>query len=208
MEKKIVLKSCNPSEYPDLEVTCKFIKNEDIASYLSSISNENNKFYATKIAPVIAREGKKGEVIHTKLYTCIDGKKYILHEEDGTVKERIMPDGSKKNDMVITNINSTSNEMYVVNVTGFDKKYDSLGYECYKPVLDYRTVTMVPENVIIETAWGDTAVALKGSFIVTYDANSNDYNTVEAAAFYSTYESIPTYVDDKTKTNSKQKKKN
>ena len=34
MEKKIVLKSCSESEYPDLEVTCKYIKNKDIASYL------------------------------------------------------------------------------------------------------------------------------------------------------------------------------
>lgn len=206
MEKKFVLKSCSESEYPDLEVTCKYIKNEDIASYLTTISDDD-KFYATKTACVIAKEGKAGEKVYTKLFTTVGGKKYILHEEDGTVKERVMPDGSKKNDMVVTNVNSTSNERYVVDITGFDKKYKDLGDGFYEPTIDYRMVVRVPENVMIETLWGEPAIALKGSFIVVYDEATNDYNTVEAGAFYSTYETVPTYVDDNAKINSKQKKK-
>ena len=37
------------------------------------------------------------------------------------------------------------------------------------------------------TLWGEPALCLAGSYIVTYNADERDYNTVEKAAFESTY---------------------
>lgn len=38
------------------------------------------------------------------------------------------------------------------------------------------------------TAWGEQALCLKGSYIVTYNAIENDFNTLEKGALESTYE--------------------
>lgn len=51
----------------------------------------------------------------------------------------------------------------------------------------------VLENVIIETAWGSKAVCLAGSYIVTYNASENDFNTVEKGAVASTYQITDSY---------------
>ena len=48
-------------------------------------------------------------------------------------------------------------------------------------------LSQVDENVIIVTAWGSKALCLKGGYIVTYNAEENDYNTLEKGAFESTY---------------------
>ena len=177
---KIVLRSCNPSEYPDLELECKELENEEIGAYLATIS-ESKKTWGYKSAPVAARKGEEGEVIHTVLTTEYEGRKYILSEETGTVKVR---DGHP--DVVVKNISSTSNEEYIVKAAKFASTYTEEG-ELYAPVPEPRLLTEVPETVVITTSWGAKAVCLKGSYIVTYDAATNDYNTLERGAKESTY---------------------
>lgn len=194
MKKKIVLKSLHPAEYDDLVIECKVIPNDKIGEYLETIPEEQ-KFYAYKSAPVLARTGKPGEVIKTYLVTFIDGKGYILSEEENIVKERIVDEktGTKMTDIVVTNESSTSNEEYVVKAQKFYGTYKHIGWvkstkqSIYMPVYDSRLLTKVSENVIIMTSWGAPAVCLAGSYIVTYDAESNDYNTIERGAFESTY---------------------
>ena len=205
MEKKIVLKSCNLSKYPDLEIVCKVIENNQINDYLSTIP-ESEKFIAVKTAPVAIRVGKLGEVVHTELYTVVDGKKYLLQEESNTVCEREMPDGSKCNDIVVTNINSTSNENYVVKANKFFGMYTRLSNGLYAPVPEERQIVRVSENIIIKTAWGTEALCLKGSYIVIYNEKENDFNTLESGAGDSTYDIKPKFIDnDKITTKSKTK---
>ena len=197
MKEKVVLKSVHPEKYPDLVIECRVIQNAEIGAYLEEIrANGAESFYAYKSAPVLARPGKVGEEIKTTLITIVDGKEYILGEEDGVVKERsVQTDNGEvmMSDYVITNNNSTSNEQYIVKAEKFMKTYSHIGYHhlehqfIFTPVYESRLLTQVPENVIIMTSWGAPAVCLAGSYIVTYDAASNDYNTIERGAFESTY---------------------
>lgn len=183
MKEKIILKSAHPEEYADLVIECRVIPNDKIGEYLENIPEER-KFYAYKTGEVKARQGRVGEVIKTTLKTIIEGKEYILSEEENTVKER-----EEGTDIVVTNISSTSNEQYIVKNDKFMKTYSSDTDKCigWVPVYDSRLLTQVDENLIIMTAWGAPAVCLAGSYIVTYDASSNDYNTLEKGAFESTY---------------------
>lgn len=201
MKEKVILKSVNPDQYPDLVIECRVIPNDQIGEYLSSIPDER-KFTAYKSEPVKARSGKVGEIIKTTLKTVIDGREYILSEEESTVKERTytreikMSDGDVLEeqitapDIVITNCCSTSNEEYVVKhqkfMSTYSYEFDGTNIR-FKPRYDSRLLTQVDENVIIITAWGAPAVCLAGSFIVTYDAGTNDYNVIERSAFESTY---------------------
>ena len=191
MKEKIILKSTNPELYPDLEIECRVLQNNEISAYLDTIPEER-KFYASKHAKVRVRLGEKGELIKTVLKTTIDGREYILYEEETTVKERdyeqLTGVMTKKNDVVVTNIESTSNEEYVVRFDKFLNTYD-IGENPneYYPVQDWRLLSQVDENVIIVTAWGSKALCLKGGYIVTYNAEENDYNTLEKGAFESTY---------------------
>ena len=57
----------------------------------------------------------------------------------------------------------------------------------FTPQPDEREVYQVDEDVMIMTAWGEPAVCLKGSYIVVYSAEENDFNTVEEGAIKSTY---------------------
>ncbi len=182
MKVKIILKSMHPEEYPDLEVECKVIPNDKIGEYLATIP-EDRKFYAYKNGVVQARQGQVGEKIHTVLKTFVDGKEYILREEESTVKER-----EEGIDIVVTNISSTSNEQYIVKKDRFFKTYimNNNGID-WTPVDDSRLLTQVDENVMIMTVWGAYAVCLAGSYIVTYNTEENDYNTIEQGAFDSTY---------------------
>lgn len=189
MKEKIVLRSAHPEEYGDLEIEVRVLSNEEISAYLASIPDDK-KFWATKKAKVSARVGIPGEVIKTELITNIDGKEYILSEESNTVLEREQSDGTKEADIVVRNINSTSNEEYIVKYAKFVATYTPDGDE-YIPNPDVRMLTQVPENVMITTAWGARALCLRGSYIVTYDAATNDYNTLEQGAFNSTYEVVP-----------------
>lgn len=191
MKEKIILKSTNPDEYEDLVVECRVIENEEIGDYLSTIP-EDKKFVAYKSAPVIIRDGIEGETILSQLVTEVDGRLYILSEETGTVKVNDMKNGTKSVDKVVKNINSTSNEEYVVKAQKVEDTYDLIGRTStgeleYVPSYDPRHVAEVSENVIIKTAWGSKAICLKGGYIVTYDASSNDYNVIEKGAFNSTY---------------------
>ena len=183
----IVLKSLHPEQYPDKVVRCRVIQNEDINAYVNAISDEKKKV-ATKTAPVEARLGQVGETVHTTLTTVYEGNEYILSEEDNVVGERELEDGTKAPDVVVTNINSTSNEQYVVKANKFSRMYTVNEDGTFTPVPDPRTLTRVSEDVIIMTAWGAPAVCLAGSYIVTYDAANNDFNTIEQGAFDSTYE--------------------
>lgn len=189
MKKNIVLKSTHPEEYPDLVVECRVIENEEIGEYLKNIP-EDRKFVAYKNGTVEARQGIVGEEIITTLKTVIDGKEYILTEEKNTVKER-----NGEVDIVVTNTSSTSNERYVVRREKFLKTYElpsesteenKLGLG-WVPAYDPRVLTQIDENVIIMTLWETPAICLKGSYIVTYNAEENDYNTLEKGAFESTY---------------------
>ena len=186
MFKEIQLKSAHPEEYPDITVNCKVIPNEEIKEYVDSIPEEN-KQVANKVAPVAAREGKEGEVISTFIKCHVDGKEYILGEEQTEVKNR---DG--KNDIVVTNINSTSDESYVVKANKFNETYTPNQDGTFTPVPEERELTKVDENVIIITAWGSEAICLKGSYIVTYNAEENDFNTLEEGAYNATYEEVST----------------
>ena len=197
MFEKIILKSAHPEEYPDLEIVCRVIPNEEIGTYVEEITqNGAESFYAYKSAPVLARSGEVGEVIKTQLVTFVDGREYILSEEENVVKQRTVKTAEGEatmNDIVVTNHNSTSNEEYIVKAEKFLKTYKYIGSkrldhkDVFEPVYDSRLLTQVPENVIIMTSWGAPAVCLAGSYIVTYDSASNDYNTIEKGAFDSTY---------------------
>lgn len=195
MRKEIVLKSCNPKEYGDEVVECRVIENADINAYLATIPEER-KFYATKIAPVTARAGIVGEEIHTTLLTERNGQVYILSEEDNTIREREV-DGTMLPDFVITNVNSTSKEEYIVKAANLIKMYTQNEDGTWTPSPDERLLTQVDEDVIIKTAWGSEAVCLKGSYIVTYNAEENDFNTLEQGAFNSTYKKTATNVKTK-----------
>ncbi len=184
MKEEIILKSTHPEEYSDLTVECRVIPNDKIGEYLDTISEEK-KFYAYKKGSVKARVGKVGEKVKTTLKTIVDGKEYILSEEENIVKER---DGHA--DIVVTNVSSTSNEQYIVKNSKFIETYSPTNDEIigWTPVYDSRMLTQVDENIIIMTAWGAPAVCLAGSYIVTYNADENDYNTLEQGAFNSTYQ--------------------
>lgn len=188
MEKKVVLKSIKPEEYGDEIVTCRVIENADVNAYLATIPEEK-KFSATKVAPVVARPGVVGEVVHTVLLTERNGKVYILSEEDGVVGEREI-DGKMYPDMVITNVHSTSNEQYVVRADKFLRMYIPNEDGTFTPVPDERDFATVDEDIIIKTAWGSDAVCLSGSSVVTYSAEDNDFNTVEQGAEKSTYKRV------------------
>ena len=182
----IVLKSVHPEHYPDKIVKCRVIQNEDIKAYVDSMADEN-KIIASKSAPVNARLGNIGETVHTSLVTNYEGKEYILSEEDNVVGEREMADGTMCPDFVVTNTNSTSNEEYIVKANKFADLYTPNDDGTFTPVPDPRELTKADEDVVIMTAWGAPAVCLAGSYIVTYDANENDFNTLEIGAFNSTY---------------------
>lgn len=186
MFKEIKLKSAHPEEYPDTTIKCKVIPNEKIKEYVDNIPEEN-KQVASKVAPVVAREGKEGEVISTFIKCHVDGREYILGEEQTEVKNR---DG--KNDIVVTNINSTSDESYVVKANKFSETYTPNEDGTFTPVPEERELAKVDENVIIMTAWGSEAICLAGSYIVTYNAEENDFNTLEEGAYNATYEKVPT----------------
>lgn len=188
MMKEIVLKSCRPEEYGDETVTCKLIRNADINAYLETIPEERI-ITATKVAPVEATPGHVGEIIHTVLLTEREGKMYILREEDTTVGERDV-EGDMIPDIVITNINSTSNERYVVKSNRFLDMYTQNEDGTWTPVPEERVMYQVDEDVIIETAWGSEAVCLRGSYIVVYNAEENDFNSVEQGAKRSTYADV------------------
>ena len=187
MKEKIILKSTHPEEYPDLIIECRVIPNDQIGAYLAAIPDDR-KFYAHKTGRVTARAGKVGEKIKTTLTTIVDGKEYILSEEENAVKER---DGYP--DIVVTNVSSTSNEQYIVKSAKFRDTYISGDADSWIPVYDSRLLTLVDENIIIMTSWGAPAVCLAGSYIVTYNAEENDYNTLEQGAFNSTYQKEDTY---------------
>ena len=196
MKEKIILKSAHPEEYPDLVIECRVIPNDKIGEYLEGIP-AFKKFYAFKSESVKARIGKTGETIESVLKTVVDGKEYIISEVTTIVDERPY-NGGMAPDVVVTNDRSTSNEEYVVNMEKFSDTYDidESGDEVgYIPKYDSRLLTEVDENVIIMTAWGSPALCLAGGYIVTYDAASCDYNTLERGAFESTY----TREDQKTK---------
>ena len=189
MIRDIVLKSCNPEEYPDEVVSCRLIKNGDINAYLQTIPEER-KVVATKVAPVEIRKGEVGEVVHTVLYTERNGRRYILSEETATVGERAVPqlDGMVCPDAVVINTNSTSNEAYVVKANKVLSLYEYSEQEkAWIPTREERQLCQVDEDVVIETAWGSEAVCLKGSYIVVYDTSQNDFNTLEKGAKDSTY---------------------
>lgn len=201
MTKIIILKSTHPEEYPDLELECKVIPNAEIGAYIESIPEER-KFTAYKSAPVEARKGVVGEKIVSTLKVMIDGREYVLSEETSTVKERTYLSGEKEitePDVIVTNVCSTSKEQYVVKHQKFTGTYYSLTEEeqlryshistrpLFMPEYDSRAFAQVSEPVVIITAWGSEAICLPGSYIVTYDAASSDYNTVEQGAFKSTY---------------------
>ncbi len=195
MKEKIILKSTHQDEYPDLIVECRVIPNDKIGEYLATIPADK-KFYAYKNGVVSARVGVPGEKIITTLKTVVGDKEYILSEEENTVKER---DGYS--DIVVRNLDSTSNEQYVVKHSKFCQTYEPYDVrQCacgqsarYLPVVETRLLTQVDENLIIMTAWGAPAVCLAGSYIVTYNAEENDYNTLEQGAFNSTYQKEDTF---------------
>lgn len=100
-------------------------------------------------------------------------------------------------DVVVTNYHSTSNEEYVVKHQKFMSTYEFVEDDRtpvhsrglaprFMPKYDSRLLTQVDENVIIMTSWGAPAVCLAGSYIVTYNTDTNDYNIIERGAFEST----------------------
>lgn len=189
MKEKVILKSANPEVYGDLVIECKVIENDKIGKYLSTISEEK-KFIAYKSGEVKARKGIEGEVIKTVLKTEIDGKEYILNEEEGKVCVRTYEKDGKQitaPDVVVTNVSSTSNEEYVVKHQKFMQTYEMGENDSWIPSYDARVLTQIDEDIIIMTAWGSKAICLKGGYIVTYNAEENDYNTLEKGAFNSTY---------------------
>ncbi len=182
----VVLKSANPEQYPDRVVKCRVIKREDIGNYIDNIPEED-KCVGCKSESVEARIGQVGEKVLTTLKTTYDGKDYILSEVENEVKETEMEDGTKQPDMIVTNVHSTSNEEYIVRANKFPKMYSANADGTFTPAPEPRQVAKLSENIVIETSWGEMAVGLNGSYIVTYDAERQSYNTIEKGAFESTY---------------------
>jgi hypothetical protein len=85
--KRVILKSTNPDEYPDKEIVCRVIPNDMIGEYLATIP-EDKKFYAHKSGVVSARIGYPGEKVITTLKVRLEGKEYILSEEENYVLQR------------------------------------------------------------------------------------------------------------------------
>lgn len=183
---EITLKSANPELYPDLVVKCRVIKREEIGDYIAQIPEED-KSIGYKSQPVEARTGEIGEKVNTTLLTTYEGKEYIMSEVDNEVKETEMEDGTKQPDIIVTNVHSISNEQYIVRANKFPKMYTANMDGTFTPVPEPRSVAKLSENVVIETSWGEMAVGLEGSYIVTYNAETNSYNTIEKGAFESTY---------------------
>ena len=188
MMKEVVLKSVKPEEYGDEVVTCRVIENADINAYLATIPAER-RVRATKVAPVEAQPGTVGEVVHTVLLTEREGRTYILSEEDNVVREREV-EGQMCRDMIVTNIHSTSNERYVVKADKFSKMYIPNEDGTFTPVPEERELVQVGEDIIIKTAWGSEAVCLKGSYVVIYNAEESDFNTLEEGAKRSSYADV------------------
>lgn len=201
MKEKVILKSVYPEQYGDLELECTIIENDKIGEYLDSIPEER-KFVAYKTGVVLARKGKVGEKVKTVLKTTIDGKEYILNEEENTVKERTytkkkIVNGNTEEysvtlpDYVMTNISSKSKEKYITKAEQVERTYDleqiTKDGELLVPKYDPRVLTQIDENIIIITSWGSKALCLKGSYVVTYNADENDYNVLEKDAMESTY---------------------
>ena len=184
---EVILKSPNPELYPDRIIKCRVIKRENIQDYIDSNIPEEDKCVGCKSEPVEARVGTVGEEVVTTLKTVYEGKEYILSETTNTVRETDMGDGTKRPDIIVTNTHSTSNEEYIVRANKFPKMYTANMDETFSPVPDPRAVAKLSEDVVIETSWGEMAVGLKGSYIVTYDAERQSYNTIEKGAFDSTY---------------------
>ena len=182
----IVLKSPHPELYPDLVVRCRIIKIDEIGDYVANIS-EKDKCVGFKSQPVEARVGKVGEQVTTTLLTTYEGRDYIMSETQNDVRETMMEDGSLQPDIVVTNVHSTSNEEYIVRANKFARMYMVNVDGTFTPVPESREVARLSEDVVIETSWGELAVGLKGSYIVTYDAEEQSYNTIEKGAFDSTY---------------------
>ena len=98
-----------------------------------------------------------------------------------------MEDGTKQPDIIVTNTHSTSNEEYIVRANKFPKMYSANTDGIFTPAPEPRQVARLSEDVVIETSWGEMAVGLNGSYIVTYDAERQSYNTIEKGVFESTY---------------------
>ena len=192
MEKrKVTIKSAHPELYPDMEIECLFIPNGEINDYLASIPEEERSV-GYKSAPVLARVGEVGEVVVSRIERTIDGRVYYFNEETATVKSRPYGNGERP-DMVVKNV-ASSGEVYVVRREKFKTIYEEYGdgidfdgWYSYIPVPEERDLTRVPENVMIETAWGATALVLAGGFIVTYNAEQNDFNVLDEEAYKATY---------------------
>lgn len=182
----ITLKSANPELYPDLVVRCRVIKRDEIGDYVAGIPEED-KCVGFKNEPVEARIGEVGEEVTTTLLTTYEGMDYIMSEVQNKVGETEMEDGSVQPDVIVTNVHSTSNEEYIVRANKFPKMYSANVDGTFSPIPEPRAVARLSEDVVVETSWGELAVGLKGSYIVTYDAEGQSYNTIEKGAFESTY---------------------
>lgn len=191
--KDIVLKSCNLNEYSDLIIKCRVIENEDIGDYLNLI-DDNNKFIAKKVAPVIIRKGVVGERVNTVLVTERDGKKYVLFEQSNVVKQRTNSVNGFLSDIVICNFLSNSGEEYVVKPDNFFKAYSLNEDGTYSPISGERQLVLIDEDIMIKTSWGTSAICLAGSYIVVYDSLKNDYNVLEKSAMETTYKKENIYV--------------
>ncbi len=187
---KVILKSAHPEAYGDLEIECRELTREELTKYIEQ-TPETEKFVGTKTAPVAARKGTPGEEIVTKLTINYEGREYIMSEVKNTVQERTIADGSVQPDIVVTNTHSTSNEQYIVKYEKFLKMYTANADGTFTPNPDERPLTRVSENIAFTTSWGETVICLAGSYIVTYDAASNDYNSLEQGACESTYTQTP-----------------
>ncbi len=183
---KVILKSAHPEAYGDLEIECRELTREELTKYIEQ-TPETEKFVGTKTAPVAARKGTPGEEIVTKLTINYEGREYIMSEVKNVVRERQLADGTTQPDIVVKNVNSTSNEEYIVKFEKFAKTYTPNTDGTFTPMPDERPLTRVRENIAFTTSWGETVICLNGSFIVTYNAAEHDYNALEQGAFESTY---------------------
>lgn len=111
--KKLTLFSLNESEYPSLEIECKFV-NELKELVLNYVLNKkaNPVNVAKKIAPVTARLGTIGEKIDTRPRVERDGKIYVIGETMETVKI----EGS----MIVCN---PDGEEYIIKPDAFVQRY-------------------------------------------------------------------------------------
>ncbi len=170
----VKLKSAHPEMYPDREITCKLIQNEEIGRYLARNLNAK-KMTGIKSYPVNAKNGEKGFALHNEEKVTYEDKEYILKESDSVISERYVNDGTKITDILVTNPHT--NEQKIISAFDFNNIYKMNPDVTYSPIKEPESLTQINENIVIIRQDKTPALCLKDSYIAAY--TDGDYDVIE-----------------------------